>query len=120
MFLQPTLRIGSRVTLSTYREFRGRGLEKNNCRKLVTPPSPARTGDAPQLSQKGEGGERGVEDGRRRVRSRTGELLAPKEHRRSGVTVNRYIAALSHALSFAVKERRLIERNPVSDIRRKP
>jgi integrase len=30
-----------------------------------------------------------------------------------------YLAALSHALSFAVKERRLMERNPVGDIRRK-
>ena len=44
----------------------------------------------------------------------------PKEYRRSGATVNRYIAALSHVLSFAVKDRRLLERNPVSDIRRKP
>jgi len=35
-------------------------------------------------------------------------------------TVLAEIAALSHALSFAVKERRLLQRNPVSDIRRKP
>ena len=40
-------------------------------------------------------------------------------HRRSGATVNRYIATLSHLFSFAVKERRLIDRNPVGDIRRK-
>lgn len=33
--------------------------------------------------------------------------------------MNRYIACLSHALSFAVKERRLLDRNPVSDISRK-
>jgi len=33
-------------------------------------------------------------------------------------TVNRYIAVLSHAMAFAVKERRLIDRNPVGDIRR--
>jgi integrase len=51
---------------------------------------------------------------------KTGELILPKEFKRSGGTVNRYIAALSHALSFAVKERRLLQRNPVSDIRRKP
>lgn len=30
--------------------------------------------------------------------------------------MNRFIATLSHALSFAVKERRLVARNPVSDI----
>ncbi|MGH8202442.1 MAG: tyrosine-type recombinase/integrase, partial [Steroidobacteraceae bacterium] len=40
-------------------------------------------------------------------------------YKRSGGTVNRYIACLSHALSFAVKERRLLDRNPVSDISRK-
>jgi integrase len=33
----------------------------------------------------------------------------PKKYKRTGATVNRYIACLSHALSFAVKERRLIE-----------
>jgi integrase len=58
--------------------------------------------------------------GRPRKRRQTGELIPPKEFKRSGSTVNRYIAALSHALSFAVKERRLLQRNPVSDIRRKP
>jgi integrase len=57
--------------------------------------------------------------GRPRKHPKTGELIRPKEFKRSGATVNRYIAALSHALSFAVKERRLLERNPVSDIRRK-
>jgi integrase len=49
----------------------------------------------------------------------TGKLVEPKRYRRSGATVNRYIAALSHALSFGVKDRRLLDRNPVSDIRRK-
>lgn len=49
----------------------------------------------------------------------TGQMIEPKTYKRSGATVNRYLAALSHALSFAVKERRLMERNPVSDIRRK-
>lgn len=33
--------------------------------------------------------------------------------------MNRYIAYLSAALSFAVKDRRLIDRNPVSNISRK-
>jgi len=49
----------------------------------------------------------------------TGKLAEPKRYKRSGATVNRYIAALSHALSFGVKDRRLLDRNPVSDIRRK-
>jgi integrase len=50
---------------------------------------------------------------------KTGEMIPPKEYKRTGATVNRYIACLSHALSFAVKERRLIDRNPVSNISRK-
>ena len=50
---------------------------------------------------------------------RTGELIAPKRYKRTGATANRYIATLSHLFSFAVKERRLLERNPVSDISRK-
>lgn len=49
----------------------------------------------------------------------TGKLVGPKQYKRSGATVNRYIAALSHALSFAVKDRRVLDRNPVTDIRRK-
>jgi len=43
----------------------------------------------------------------------------PKEYKRTGATVNRYIATLSHVLTFAMKERRLIDRNPVGDITRK-
>ncbi|HTW39039.1 MAG TPA: site-specific integrase [Steroidobacteraceae bacterium] len=50
---------------------------------------------------------------------KTGELIAPTQYKRSGATVNRFIATLSHTFSFAVKERRLMERNPVSDISRK-
>jgi integrase len=57
--------------------------------------------------------------GKPRTNRKTGVVTSPKEYRRTGATVNRYIACLSHALSFAVKERRLIERNPVSDISRK-
>jgi len=49
----------------------------------------------------------------------TGQIVPPKEYKRSGATVNRYVATLSHLLSFAVKERRLLDRNPVSDISRK-
>jgi integrase len=43
----------------------------------------------------------------------------PKEHKRSGATVNRYIATLSAVLSFAVDERSLLDRNPVSSVSRK-
>ncbi len=57
--------------------------------------------------------------GKPRVNKRTGAVKPPKEFARSGATVNRYIATLSHALSFAVKERRLLDRNPASDIARK-
>lgn len=45
------------------------------------------------------------------------KLERPKRYVRSGATINRYIAALSHPLSLAVKGRRLLDRNPVSDIR---
>jgi integrase len=50
---------------------------------------------------------------------KTGKTIPAKEYPRSGATVNRYVATLSHLLSFAVKERRLLDRNPVSDISRK-
>jgi hypothetical protein len=70
MLLQPTLPIGSRETLSTYREFRGRHLNKDNCRELVTPPrSPPRYG-GPQLPPMGEGEERAA-----RGRQLKGSLL---------------------------------------------
>lgn len=61
----------------------------------------------------------GFKRGKTREDSETGKVLEPKQYKRSGATINRYIAALSHALSFAVKERRVLERNPVSDIRRR-
>jgi hypothetical protein len=57
--------------------------------------------------------------GKPRANKKTGVVTPPKEYTRTGATVNRYIGCLSHALSFAVKERRLIARNPVSDISRK-
>jgi integrase len=56
--------------------------------------------------------------GKPRKDKKTGEMIPATEYPRTPATVNRYIAALSHALSFAVKERRLIDRNPVGDIRR--
>lgn len=44
---------------------------------------------------------------------------AHEEHKRSGGTVNRHIACLSAALSFAMQERQPIDRGPVSNIGRK-
>jgi integrase len=41
------------------------------------------------------------------------------EFQRSGATINRYLATLSHMLNIAKKEWRLIDRNPVSDISKK-
>jgi integrase len=57
--------------------------------------------------------------GKVKINKKTGKLNVPKRYKRSGATVNRYIATLSHVLSFAVKERRLLDRNPVGDIARK-
>jgi integrase len=57
--------------------------------------------------------------GKSRTNKKTGEEVPPKQYKRTPATVNRYLATLSHALSFAVKERRLIDRNPVGDIARK-
>jgi integrase len=57
--------------------------------------------------------------GKPRTDEKTGEVTLPKEHKRSGATVNRHLATLSHVLSFAVKERRLLDRNPVGDITRR-
>lgn len=57
--------------------------------------------------------------GKPRTNKKTGELIPPKAYKRTGATVNRYIATLSHALSFAKKERKLIDSNPVGDIARK-
>ena len=60
--------------------------------------------------------------GKPRKDKKTGEMVAPKSYKRTGATTNRYIATLSHMCSFAVKERRLFDRNPVGDIaaRRNP
>lgn len=57
--------------------------------------------------------------GKPRTDEQTGKVTLPKEYKRTGATVNRFIATLSHVLSFAVKERRLLDRNPVADITRK-
>jgi integrase len=56
---------------------------------------------------------------RGKVRTVKGEKIPPKEYPRSGATVNRYLATLSHLFSIAVKEWRLLDRNPVGDISKK-
>ena len=57
--------------------------------------------------------------GKPRQDKKTGEIIRPKKYQRTDATVDRYIATLSHLLSLAVTERRLIDRNPAGDIRRK-
>lgn len=49
-------------------------------------------------------------------KDKEGNVIAPKEYKRSGATVNRYLATLSHLFTVAVKEWRLLDRNPVRDI----
>jgi hypothetical protein len=44
------------------------------------------------------------------------ENAASKRYQRSGATINRYIAALSHTLSFAVKDHRLLDKNVLTQI----
>jgi integrase len=58
--------------------------------------------------------------GKDKFDKKTGELKSvAKEYARSGATINRYLATLSHMLNVAKKEWRLIDRNPVSDIAKK-
>jgi integrase len=57
--------------------------------------------------------------GKERTKKKTGEVIAPKEYARSGATVNRYLATLSAMFTVAVKEWRLMDRNPVSDVSKK-
>ncbi len=45
--------------------------------------------------------------------------IAPQTYRRSGATVNRYLATLSHLFTTAVREWRLVDRNPVRDVTKK-
>ena len=57
--------------------------------------------------------------GKEQIDKKTGAVIAPKQYRRSGATVNRYIATLSHLFSMAVKEWRLTSINPVRDVSKK-
>jgi integrase len=59
--------------------------------------------------------------GKPRKDENTGEMIPPKEYPRSNATVNRYLAALSDAMSYAVHEHSpsLLASNPVAGIGRK-
>lgn len=52
-------------------------------------------------------------------KDKDGNVVVPAEYKRTGATVNRYLATLSHLLSVATKEWRLMDRNPVADISKK-
>jgi integrase len=56
---------------------------------------------------------------RGKARTKRGKEIQPKQHKRSGATVNRYLAALSHMFSVVIREWRLLDRNPVRDISKK-
>ena len=49
-------------------------------------------------------------------KAKDGSETPPKEYKRSGATVNRYLATLGHLFTMAVKEWRLADRNPVREI----
>jgi integrase len=51
--------------------------------------------------------------------TKEGVKVPPAEYPRAGATVNRYLATLSHMFTLAVKEWRLVDRNPVRDISKK-
>jgi len=59
--------------------------------------------------------------GKPRKDKETGEMIPPKEYPRSPATVNRYLAALSDAMTYAVHEHSpsLLASNPVAGISRK-
>lgn len=56
---------------------------------------------------------------RGKVQTKKGIDIQPAEYTRSGSTVNRYLATLSHMFTMAVKEWRLVPTNPVRDITKK-
>ena len=50
---------------------------------------------------------------------KTGEVKAPAEYARSPATCNKYLIVLARVLNLAVKEWRLMDRNPAADISKK-
>ena len=59
--------------------------------------------------------------GKERKNRKTGEMIPPKQYKRSPATVNRYVAALSAVMTYGIKEHSppLLVTNPVSKITRK-
>jgi integrase len=56
---------------------------------------------------------------RGKVQKKNGIEIPPTEYTRTGATVNRYLATVSHMFTMAVKEWRLVGTNPVRDITKK-
>lgn len=52
-------------------------------------------------------------------KDKNGNVVPPKEYKRSGATVNRYLATLSHVFTLAHKEWRLVQSNPLREITKK-
>lgn len=52
-------------------------------------------------------------------KAKDGTEMPPSQYKRSGATVNRYLASLGHVFTVALKEWRLVDRNPVRDISKK-
>lgn len=50
-------------------------------------------------------------------KDKEGNLVLPKQYQRSAATINRYRATLRHLFSVASKEWRLIDRNPVENVK---
>ena len=52
-------------------------------------------------------------------RTEDGQEIAPPAYKRSGATVNRYLATLSHIFATALMEWRLVDKNPVREVSKK-
>jgi integrase len=57
--------------------------------------------------------------GKARPDPKTGELIAPNEYARAAATVNKYVKTLARVFALAVREWRLIDRNPAADVSKK-
>jgi integrase len=59
--------------------------------------------------------------GKERTNKKTGEKVPPKQYKRTAATVNRYVAALSAVMTYAIKEHSppLLTTNPVASVTRK-